>query len=64
MVITIPKDLENHFVFIFGFNADGVHAMLTAQIARVQPVALGVLVLAHVGAEEVPVTVGFPLLGP
>lgn len=57
------ENAEDHVVLFDSLNANGVHAVLTAQVASVEPIALDVFVLGDVAAQKVPVTVALPLLG-
>ena len=60
---TLFENAEDHVVLFDSLNANGVHAVLTAQVASVEPIALDVFVLGDVAAQKVPVTVALPLLG-
>lgn len=62
-LLTFLEDVEHHVVLLHRFDADGVHAVFTAQVAGVQPIALDIRVGADVGAQKVPVSVALPVFG-
>jgi len=53
----------DHFVFQFGLDTDGIHAVFAAQVSGVEPVELLTLVLIDVLAQEIEVSSEFPLFG-
>ena len=62
-MFTLFEDAEDQVVFFDGLNTDGIHAVLAAQVASIEPIALDVLVFGDIAAQKVPMTVVFKMLG-
>jgi hypothetical protein len=59
--LTFFEDVEDHVVLLHRFDADGIHAMFTAQITSIQPIAFDIRIGADVGAQKVPMSIAFPM---